>query len=42
MSDISDTFDCEPKVPEISYVEAVDGVQPELSSCPAQAKIKGE
>lgn len=42
LSDISDTFDVEPKVPEVSYVEAVDGVQPELSKCPIQAKIMGK
>lgn len=30
LSDMSDTFESEPKVPEISFVEAVDGVQPEL------------
>lgn len=42
LSDMSDTFDTEPKVPEISYLEAVDGVQPELSKCPIQTKIKGK
>lgn len=39
LSDMSDTFDSEPKVPEISFVEAVDGVQPELSTSPNQTKI---
>lgn len=46
-SDLSDTFDMDTvpqraPSPDTSFLEAVDGVQPEWTKCPNEMKIKCE